>query len=112
MNSLESIFNEGHRKSGNIQHRAFRLCPGIGKRSYEERLKILRLTTLETRRKRGDLIQFYKALNGFDRIEWLDELTKVDRVVNARNVCVCFQREPANISTERDQFFINRVIPL
>ena len=53
----------------NVQHRASRLCPGIGVRSYEEKRKILRLTTLETRRKRGDLIQFYKALNGFDRIE-------------------------------------------
>ena len=42
----------------NVQHKASRLCPSISKRSYEERLKILRLTTLETRRKRGDLIQF------------------------------------------------------
>ena len=29
-----------------------------------------------------------------------------------RNGGICFHREPANISTERDQFFINRVIPL
>ena len=44
-----------------IQHRATKLCPGIKKRDYEQRLKVLKLTTLETKRKRGDLIQFYKA---------------------------------------------------
>ena len=95
-----------------MQHKASRLCPSISKRSYEERLKILRLTTLETRRKRGDLIQFYKALSGLDNIEWLNELSMVERGVNVRNGGICFHREPANISTERDQFFINRVIPL
>ena len=99
-------------KLENVQHRASRLCPGISKKSYEERLRALRLTTLETRRKRGDLIQFYKSLNGLDRIEWMNELLKVDRGVNLRNGGVSFHREPANITTERDQFFINRVIPL
>ena len=55
----------------NIHHRASRLCPCISEKSYEERLKILWLTALETRRKRADLIQFYKALDRFDRIEWM-----------------------------------------
>ena len=68
----------------NVQHKASRLWPGISKRSYEERLKILRLTTLETRRKGGDLIQFYKALSGLDSIEWLNELSMVERGVNVR----------------------------
>ena len=72
----------------------------------------MRLTTLETRSKRGDLIQFYKALNAFDRIEWLNELLTVERGVNVRNGGVCFHREPVNIFTESDQFFINRVILL
>ena len=31
--------------------------------------------------------------------------------VNVRNGGKCFHREPVNISIERDQFFINRVIP-
>ena len=57
----------------NIQHRATRLCPSNKKKTYEDRLKIMRLTTLVTRRKRGDLIQLYKILNGLDRVEWNNE---------------------------------------
>ena len=56
-------------KIENVQHRATRLVPSIKKRSYEHRLKVLKLTTLETRRKRGDLIQFYKILNKLDHVK-------------------------------------------
>ena len=47
-------------KLENIQHRATRLVPNLRKKGYEFRLKKLRLSTLEIRR-RGDLIQFYKV---------------------------------------------------
>ena len=37
--------------------------------SYEERLNALGLTTLELRRKRTDLIQIYKIINGIDEVD-------------------------------------------
>ena len=42
-------------KLENIQHRATRLAPNLRKKGYEYRMKKLRLTTLEIRRKRGIL---------------------------------------------------------
>ena len=56
-------------------------------------MKVLKLTTLETRRKRGDLIQFYKALNGLDQIKWTNELSMIEKRVNVRNGRFCFHRE-------------------
>ena len=47
-----------------IQRRATKLIPGLRDLRYEERLKEYRLTTLETRRLRGDQIEVFKILNG------------------------------------------------
>ena len=35
--------------------------------TYEQRLNSLNLTTLETRRLRGDLIEMFQVLKGFDK---------------------------------------------
>ena len=37
---------------------------------YEDRLALCRLSTLEGRRLRGDVIQVYKLLQGFDQINY------------------------------------------
>jgi len=37
--------------------------------SYEDRLKDCRLTTLETKRLRGDQIEVFKILNGFENVD-------------------------------------------
>ena len=106
-------------KLENIQHRATRLPPKLRKKGYEYRLEKLRLTTLETRRKRGDLIQFYKVLNGNDHIKWKNEPEKIlygtiegPASSNLRRGGMCFRGEPANICTSRKEFFLNRVIPI
>ena len=52
-----------------IQNRATKLMPGLRDLTYEERLKECGLTTLETRRLRGDQIEEFKILNGYENID-------------------------------------------
>ena len=49
-----------------IQRRATKITPGLRDLSYEERLKECGLTTLETRRLRGDHIEVFKIFNGYE----------------------------------------------
>ena len=52
-----------------IQRRATKIIPELRDLSYEERLKECGLTTLETRRLRGDQIEVLKILNGYENID-------------------------------------------
>ena len=47
-----------------VQRRALKTIDGFNILSYEDRVKVVHLTTLETRRIRGDLIEVYKIMNG------------------------------------------------
>ena len=96
-----------------------RLVPTLRKKEYEYRLSKLRLKTLETRRKREDLIEFYKIINGSDQVKWKNMPKKDSPGINGWSCCkklkkggICFRREPANICRSRNEFFLNRVIPL
>ena len=52
-----------------IQRRATKLIPGLIDLRYEERLTECGLTTLETRRLRGDQIEVFKILNGYENVD-------------------------------------------
>ena len=52
-----------------IQRRATKMIPELRDLSYEERLKECGLTTQETRRLRGDQIEVFKILNGYENID-------------------------------------------
>ena len=52
-----------------VQHRFTKMMPGLSVVSYEVRLSWLKLTTLETRRVRGDLIQAFKIIKGIDELD-------------------------------------------
>ena len=53
-----------------IQRRATKLLPTLKNKTYHERLHILILTTLETRRIRGDLIEVFKLLKGYTNVDY------------------------------------------
>jgi len=52
-----------------VQRRAKKLISGLMGYTYEDRLNILKLTTLETRRLRVDLIEVLKMFTGFDMLD-------------------------------------------
>ena len=52
-----------------MQRRATKLIPGLRDLRYEEQLKECGLTTLETRRLRGNQIEVFKILNGYENID-------------------------------------------
>ena len=52
-----------------VKRRATKLIPKLRNISYEMRLRECDLTTLETRRLRGDQIDVYKILNGYENID-------------------------------------------
>ena len=52
-----------------VQRRATRMIDGCRGLEYAARLKILNLTTLETRRLRADLVEVYKIMHGMENVE-------------------------------------------
>jgi hypothetical protein len=51
-----------------IQRRATKLVPNLKHLPYENRIRVLSLPSLEYRRRRGDMLQVFKIMNGIDRI--------------------------------------------
>ena len=55
-----------------IQRRATRMIEGYGKVNYDNRLKQVGLTTLETRRERADMLEVYKIMKGLEGLHEKD----------------------------------------
>ena len=52
-----------------VQRGATKLVPDLRGKPYEDRLRILNLTTLEDRRIRGDLIEVFKIMHGYENLD-------------------------------------------
>ena len=52
-----------------VERRATKMISGCSKLSYEERLKITGLTSLEARRNRGDLIEVFQSRKGSSKVD-------------------------------------------
>src|SRR5271157_5986271 len=53
-----------------VQYRATKLIEGYQPFSYEERLRKMGLISLEKRRVRGGLIQTFKIVKGYDKLDY------------------------------------------
>ena len=51
-----------------VQRRATKMIEKCRGKSYEERIQMLGLTTLETRRVRADVLEVFKILKGYEGI--------------------------------------------
>jgi len=65
---MVSALHERQKMIEKVQHRFTRLIPGIRQLSYEERLRRLRLWTLEERRNRADILEVFKMKAGLSDI--------------------------------------------
>ena len=61
-----------------VQKRVVGMISGLNARTYEERLAECKLTTLEERRTRGDLIQTWKIIHGKDAVDRSSKLVPND----------------------------------
>ena len=68
--SAWSPWTEGDKKQlEKVQERLVRMLSDVKGSTYEQKLADAGLTTLEKRRKRGDAIETFKTLNGFNRVD-------------------------------------------
>ena len=52
-----------------VHRRATQLIPTLRHEPYEARLRSLKLPSLDYRRRRGDMLQVFRILNGLDRLD-------------------------------------------
>ena len=91
-----------------VQRRAVNMVAGLKSRSYEGKLKELGLTSLEERRKRGDLIQVWKYIHGGSNLIRLasDQHARLSRqTAKPYNIC----RVDA-VKEVRKNFFVSRCV--
>lgn len=67
-----------------VQRRATKLVPELKYLDYSTRLKLLGLTTLKSRRERGDLIQYYKLVNKVNNIDWFHPNALTNPLLSSR----------------------------
>ena len=98
-----------------VQKRAVNFIVGLTGKTYEEKLIELNMTSLAERRKKFDLIQTFKILNGHDRVDasiWFntvgDNANRLTRnTVYSKNLVATRSRTDI-----RKNFFSNRVVNL
>ena len=101
------IFEADRDKIERIQRRATRCLKRIKHLNYAERLRKLKLPTLDFRRKRGDLIQAHKILHNRDKV--VDDLLILSTNTNTRGHSLKLEKHYCQTHL-RKHFFSNRIV--
>jgi len=92
-----------------VQQRATKCVTGLKNKTYQQRLKILGIPSLELRCKRGDLIETYKILTGKEDID-RDQLFQLTPNIHCtRGHQLKLFKKPCRINV-RKFFFSQRVV--
>ena len=91
-----------------IQRRATKSIPECRRMNYETRLKSIQLPTLEYRRHRGDIIQYYKIHKNLNKVNWYTKQNISSHEYPTRHHNT-ITRE-INKSNIRFNFFKNRIV--
>ena len=92
-----------------VQKRATKRIPELKEMSYEARLDRLGLTTLEERRTRGDAIETFKILNGYENVDCSHWFQLADTGYNLRRHSKTLFKQRSRLEI-RKNFFTNRVV--
>jgi ribonucleases P/MRP protein subunit RPP40 len=91
-----------------VQRRALKLVQEFKELSYEDRLLRAGLTTLEKRRVRGDLIQVFKIVRGFDKLNF-NNFFEYSKVSYVRGHSLKFVKNRSRLDI-RKHYFSQRVV--
>ena len=94
-----------------VQQRAVRAISGIRATTYEDKLKELKMPSLQERRNEIDMVQTYKIVMGVDMVNSELWFERADNRRPTRNNVVRHNLVPKNANHEfRRQFFSSRVV--
>ena len=91
-----------------MQRRATKLVPSLREKEYEERMKELDLYPLVVRRVRGDLIETFKILSGFEDID--ASMFSVVKTTTRGHSKKVFKKRLTKDLNLRKHFFSQRVV--
>ena len=106
--------NEDSNSIESVQRRATKLVPRLKTMKYEERLAAIGIQSLSMRRRRGDLIQYFKIHHGINKVN-LTNPNNLASAVGTPGPASCLRgsnlritRQKVKHCSSRENFFTNR----
>ena len=95
-----------------IQQRVVSMISGLKGATYEEKMREIGLTPLEERRHQADMLQAFKIIRGFDKVDsstWFQRVDVSIRTTRSAGDPLNLRPQAAKLETRRN-FFSNRVV--